>query len=101
VKNNINPRGLLNALRQLVPSAIFVTTHEEPWHSLTFSGAKLRILATFLAEDGRNTTDSFVKNLPDYQFDIPGQLVADITASADFSGNGISRLVIEALLLED
>jgi len=73
---------LVGALMLLSQGHGKVLAHEEtPWASITFSGKRhsLRILydGVIAAEAG----EDMIAALPDHEFTIPGQLVADATVS--------------------
>lgn len=83
--------------------AVLIRKSEKSWASITFAGARhtLEIVFTGAAiADG----ETFTAILPDHEFAIPGQLVADaaITA-ADHTLLPSPRLLVtcELLLLED
>ncbi|ALE16932.1 hypothetical protein AMC99_01641 [Altererythrobacter epoxidivorans] len=61
--------------------AILLTHEEKAWASITFSGTRHEMLLDF---DGANAVEAgerFIAALPDHEFAIPGQLVADAAVS--------------------
>ncbi len=54
---------------------------EEPWASITFTGARHSLQLAFNGSEAIEAGESFVAALPDHEFAIPGQLVADATVS--------------------
>lgn len=54
--------------------------HEKAWASVTFEGARHTLELEFDGGDAVAAGESFVAALPDHEFAIPGQLVADAVA---------------------
>ncbi|MXO90729.1 hypothetical protein GRI41_07845 [Altererythrobacter aquaemixtae] len=52
---------------------------EKAWASITFSGARHSLRLTFSGAEAVEAGESFVSILPEHEFTIPGQLVADAT----------------------
>ena len=72
-----------------------------PWASATFVGATHRLC---LAVAGRNAFRNAVEladRLPEVEFHIPGQIVADIQATNVEGDEESARLYVEALTIED
>lgn len=101
MSDNISARRLLNALRQLLPESTLSVIHQRPWHSLTFTGAQLCISATLSAPNRADIAERAARNLPDHEFDIRGQIVADIAVTSRIAAADATILTIDALLLED
>lgn len=93
--------GLLRALRHLLPDAILSVTNERPWRSLTFTGTQLCLSAVIVGESHDEVAAEYVQILPDYEFKLRRQLVADIAVSEHVTDKDTSCLVIHALLLND
>ena len=93
--------GLVSALRQLMPEAMLSVSDERPWHSITFAGAQIRVLADIAGKQHRPTAAYLIKCVPEHQFDLGNVLVADIAVTDYVNGNTASRLVIDILLLDD
>ncbi len=77
---------------------------EKSWASITFAGARHRVSILFAGEEAVEAGESFVAALPDHEFAIPGQLVADtVVAECDHRMLPSPRLAVicELLLLED
>ena len=69
---------LLEAVLVLAGAEAELVSHgERPWASATFSGARHTIALTFHGTDGVAAAEHFIEALPDHEFAIPGQLVAD------------------------
>lgn len=69
---------LLDAVMRLAgPEAELLSHAERPWASATFSGTRHTITLTFAGVDGIAAGESFIAILPDHDFTLPGQLVAD------------------------
>jgi len=85
-------------------SAEFLRHNEKPWSSVTFSGSRHVIGLRFSGDDAIAVGDAFIAALPEHEFAIPGQLVADATVtSVDHSTayGPVLTLEAELLLLED
>ena len=82
-----------------------VITHgEKAWASITFSGARHTLALLFAGEEAVEAGERFIAALPDHEFAIPGQLVADAAVTeAEHRMLPHPRLVVqcELLLLED
>lgn len=82
-----------------------VLTHSErPWASITFAGARHSFAILFSGDDAVAAGERFVAALPDHEFAIPGQLVADANiVEVEHRLLPAPRLVVqcELLLLED
>ncbi len=82
-----------------------ILMHEEkPWASITFAGTRHRLAILFSGEEAVEAGEIFIAELPEHEFAIPGQLVADATVSGTQHRLLPSpRLVVECelLLLEE
>jgi hypothetical protein len=77
---------------------------ERPWASVTFSGSRHTIALAFRGEDALPAGEAFIAALPDHEFDIPRQLVADaaVVAVEHVTAPEVRLTVeVELLLLED
>jgi hypothetical protein len=91
----------MRALRQLLPQATLSVIHERPWHSLTFSGSQICISAILHTGYNAEFVTRIAQILPEHEFELSGQLVADIAVIEMASGENPGRLMIDALLLDD
>ena len=93
------------ALSDLAGGKAEITAHkQQPWASITFSGARHALDLLFEGEEAMRAAEHFIAALPDHEFTVPGQLVADATiGSVDHTLLPIPRMIIRAelLLLED
>ena len=102
-------RTVADRLREaLIPLAAGhgeVLRHEErAWASVTFAGARHRITLGFAGEDGVAGGETLIAELPDHEFALPGQLVADATVCAVEHGllpQPRLQVECELLLVED
>lgn len=81
-----------------------ITHSEKAWASITFSGARHTLALLFAGEEAVEAGERFIAALPDHEFAIPGQLVADAaTTEAEHRLLPTPRLVVqcELLLLEE
>jgi hypothetical protein len=87
---------LAKALTALAGCEI-IESNQTAWASATFSGARHRYLFGMSAHGQPGAFD----NLADIEFDLPGHVVADIVLSERQNHDGIRRITIEALTVED
>lgn len=82
-----------------------VLTHsEKAWASITFAGTRHCLALLFAGEEAVEAGEAFVAELPDHEFAIPGQLVADAgVTEVEHRLIPEPRLVVrcELLLLEE
>lgn len=73
---------LLRALREVAgPLAKIISHRETPWASITFSGARHAVVLRFAGSDATSDGEAFVAMLPDHEFGLRGQLVADASVT--------------------
>lgn len=82
-----------------------VLTHQEKaWASVTFAGARHSLALLFAGAEAVAAGERFIAALPEHEFALPGQLVADATVTeVDHRLVANPRLVVqcELLLLEE
>lgn len=98
-------RQLRDALLDLCDWRGQVLSHvARAWASVTFAGTRHCFTLVFAGEEAVEAGERFLAALPDHEFAIPGQLVADATiAKAEHRLLPAPRLVVECelLLLEE
>ena len=89
------------ALVMLAEAQGSILTHEEKaWASITFSGTRHTLTLDFDGPDAVAAGERFIAALPDHEFAIPGQLVADATVSeVDHLMHPQPRMVVTVVLL--
>ena len=95
---------LREALIALADGHARMSTHrEKSWASITFAGARHHVELVFEGAVAVAAGERFIAELPDHEFAIPGQLVAEATvAEVDHRLDPPSmRITCELLLLED
>ncbi|WP_120715872.1 hypothetical protein [Tsuneonella amylolytica] len=103
------PRGpaghLRDALLKLASGrAVCLRQSERPWASVTFEGARHTFELRF---DGLTATlagETLIEQLPDHEFTIPGQLVAEARVTAvdhRLAPEPCMKVTCELLLLKD
>lgn len=104
-RTNRGPREkLADSLRTLAGGHGTITHHsEQGWASITFAGARHRVELVFEGEEAVEAGECFIAFLPEHEFCIPGQLVADAAVTAASSTAQPPRLSVtcEILLLEE
>jgi hypothetical protein len=84
--------------------AALLSHDEKAWASVTFAGARHRVELAFEGADAVEAGECFIAFLPEHEFAIPGQLVADAAVVAvDHRLAPEPRLCVtcELLLLEE
>lgn len=77
---------------------------ERPWASATFSGTRHTIALSFEGPEAIQAGERLIAALPDHEFDIVGQLVADacvVEVDHTLAPAPALTVEIEVLLLED
>ena len=93
--------SLAIALLALLPGSEVISHKRRPWHSATFSGERL-IIEMKLANDApMKRAKAFTEALPDTEFNLRRQLVADILVSDMQPEEDGVLLTVEALLLDE
>lgn len=96
---------LLAAVMDLAGGDAELARHaERSWASVTFSGTRHTMVLTFTGPESVLAGEAFIAALPDHEFSIPRQLVADAAVNAvEHSLLPEPKLIveIELLLLED
>lgn len=96
--------GLFRALLQRVDTdrhrILLSDASSTEWHSLTFAGHRHMLTIRITGPDPDELAKQLTENLGDAELNIPGNLVADITASPILDKeNGSILVVIEALTI--
>lgn len=97
-------RLLADVLNLAGPHAQFIRHSERPWSSATFAGTRHCVVLTFAGAEAVTCGEVYIAALPEHEFAIPGQLVADATVVAvEHAHVPEPRLTVEAelLLLEE
>jgi hypothetical protein len=78
-----------------------VLGHEEKaWASITFAGTRHEVVLEFCGIEAVLAGEELIERLPDYEFTIPRQLVADATITkVDHRFGAMERLEVTAVLL--
>lgn len=93
--------GLERGLLALLPDAAITSCRRSAWHSATFSGERVVVGLELAGPDSAARADAFAAALPEAEFKLRKQFVADILVSdRQLSGDAI-RLTVEALLLDE
>jgi hypothetical protein len=93
-------RGLVRALKALMPQSSIAILHERPWHSFTFCGAQI-CLSVALPKTAAEQRSAITQLLENHEFSLPRQLVADIAIAETAILDGTYRLIVDTLLLDD
>ncbi|WP_423142639.1 hypothetical protein ACOYW6_04635 [Parablastomonas sp. CN1-191] len=76
-------KGLTDTLMMLGEGHGELTAHaERPWASVTFSGTRHTLTFAFSGTDGIAAGERFIAALPEHEFALPRQLVADAAVVA-------------------
>lgn len=71
-----------------------------PWASITFSGMRHRLALRFAGEAAEARADAMTRGLDYAEFDLGRHLLVDIAVAERERDEGGTRLVIEALTVE-
>ncbi len=78
----------------------FLSHEEKSWSSITFSGTRHEVTIAFEGAEAGKAGENFIAELPEHEFTIPGQLVADATIrEVDHRFGADERMVVTAVLL--
>ncbi len=96
---------LLSAVLELAGGqAEFLRHTERPWSSVTFSGTRHLIGLRFTGAQAIAAGEAFITALPEHEFAIPSQLVAEAAITAvdhEIGAAPVLTLQAELLLLEE
>ena len=96
---------LRSALLDLAGHKGQVVTHtEKAWASITFAGTRHSLALLFAGSEAVEAGEQFIAMLPDHEFAIPGQLVADAgVTEVEHRLSPSPRMVVtcDLLMLED
>ena len=96
---------LRRELEVLACGAAQVESHkEQAWASITFAGARHRLVLLFTGEKAIASGEVLIDALPDHEFTIPRHLVADadvVEVEHRMAPSPVMRISCELLLLED
>lgn len=95
---------LLEALAALAQGkARVVSQTESSWASITFAGTRHRVMLEFTGGNAVEAGECFIAFLPEHEFAIPGQLVADaaVVEVDHVAAPPVLRVTCELLLLEE
>ena len=89
------------ALMQLTGGRGTMLSHtEKAWASITFSGTRHEVVLEFCGAEAVAAGEELIERLPDHEFTLPGQLVADATITkVDHRFGAMERLEVTAVLL--
>jgi hypothetical protein len=92
---------LLDAVMRLASEYGELISHaERPWASATFHGTRHTITLIFNGKDGAASGEEFIATLPEHEFTIRGQLVADaVVNEVTHVTLPVERMVVEVDLL--
>jgi hypothetical protein len=98
-------RPLLAAVAELAGGKAELLRHvERPWASVTFSGTRHTISLSFTGSAAVAAGERFIAALPEHEFAIPRQLVADaavVAATHEMLPEPKLTVEMEMLLLEE
>jgi hypothetical protein len=89
------------ALKALAGGQGTLASHDETaWASITFSGTRHAVALEFCGAEAVAGGEELIERLPDHEFTLPGQLVADATITkVDHRFGAMERLEVTAVLL--
>lgn len=93
--------SLARAVVRLLPGAEVVARQQRAWHSATFAGETVLLALRLDASDGAARVAEFAKKLPEAEFNLPRQLVADIEVRDWRLEDGALMIDVAALLVDE
>jgi hypothetical protein len=92
---------LREALITLTEGRADLVSHEEaPWSSITFTGTRHEVTLQFDGHEAVEVGEGFIEALPEHEFRIPGQLVADASVrEVDHLFGSQERMQVTCVLL--
>jgi len=98
-------RVLLSAVLRLAGGQAELLRHvERPWASVTFTGTRHAVALAFTGDAAVAAGEAFIAALPEHEFAIPGQLVADaavVSAGHELLPRPRLSVEVDLLLLEE
>jgi hypothetical protein len=91
---------LRRALRAEFVQLAIESLASRSWASVTFSGARHRLVLRFEGEDAAAAADAFLDGLGEREVVLRGHILADIALVTDERERGMARLTVEALTVE-
>lgn len=95
------PCPLSKALLAWLPGACLRSRKQTGWHSATFSGERVTIELGLTGDDRSERAGRFADTLPETEFRLRRQLVADILVCDTRETGDRLVLTVEALLLDE
>lgn len=96
---------MLSALLRLArQKAEVVRHHERPWASITFTGTRHTVTLRFSGDEAIAAGEQFIAALPEHEFTLPAELVADATVTSvehELLPAPALTVTAELLLLDD
>lgn len=95
---------LIEALQSLAQGRAQITRHTETnWASITFAGTRHRVELVFEGAAEVEAGECFIAFLPEHEFALPGQLVADaaVVEVDHCLAPPLMRVACELLLLDE
>jgi hypothetical protein len=96
---------LREELQALARGQALITAHsEKSWASITFAGTRHRLDLAFDGDEAIEAGERFIAYLPEHEFAIPKQLVADaavIAVDHRIGANSRMTVRVELLLLDE
>lgn len=92
---------LAGALLDRTGAGEAVPLRREPWHSGLFSGERHLVRLVFEGNDAHGNASRLIARLGDYEFDLPGCLVADLAVTGAFAWSGRACVEVEALVIDE
>ena len=89
------------ALLAMLTDARLTGCKRSAWHSATFSGERVAVNLELHGPERDSAAEAFMKILPEAEFRLRKQFVADISVSEQHALPGAIVLTVEALLLDE
>lgn len=94
---NPDPHSRLGHALEMLAGGHILESRQTAWASATFSGARHHYVVSVPLGCGGYG----LENLDEREFDLPGHLLADIVLTERQEREGVCRIAIDALTVED
>ena len=92
---------LIRAVLNLLPGGTVMGCKRQAWHSATFSGERVIFTLALEGADSGLRYENFSKELPEVEFTLRRQYVADILVTGRVKKADGLEVTVEALLLDE
>jgi hypothetical protein len=93
--------SLVRALADMLPDADIRVVHQQRWHSQRVAATQIRLSIEVSGNRYVSIAQRFSEALPDHEFALREQLVAEIAVTDRLAAATSIKLTVDALLFDD